>query len=66
MKSEAQIGHNGAPKTLEEMINANEQHRVKIAPDVLKLLKPVFIPFAITSKIFSGVRVFQMNCQNTI
>ena len=40
MKSEAQIGHNRPPKTLEEMINANEQHRVKIAPDVLKLLKP--------------------------
>ena len=65
MKSEAvKIGHNRPPKSLEEMIN--DQQRVKIAPDVLKLLKPVFIPFAITSKIFSGVRVFQMNCQNTI
>ena len=41
MKSEAQIGHNRPPKTLEEMVNANEQHRVKIAPDVLKLLKPI-------------------------
>ena len=33
------IGHNRPPKTLEEMIN--DQHRVKIAPDVLKLLKPI-------------------------
>jgi len=33
------IGHNKPPKTLEEMIN--DQQRVKIAPDVLKLLKPI-------------------------
>ena len=33
------IGHNRPPKSLEEMIN--DQHRVKIAPDVLKLLKPM-------------------------
>ena len=40
MKSDnAQIGHNKPPKTLEEMIN--DQQRVKIAPDVLKLLKPI-------------------------
>ena len=40
MKSKhSNIGHNKPPKTLEEMIN--DQHRVKIAPDVLKLLKPM-------------------------
>jgi len=40
MKSDnAQIGHNKPPKTLEEMIN--DQQRVKIASDVLKLLKPI-------------------------
>ena len=31
------IGHNKPPKTLEEMIN--DQQRVKIAPDVLKLVE---------------------------
>ena len=40
MKSEnVTIGHNKPPKSLEEMIN--DQKRVKIAPDVLKLLKPI-------------------------
>ena len=33
------IGHNWPPKSLEEMIN--DQLRVKIAPEVLKLLKPI-------------------------
>ena len=50
MKSEnVTIGHNKPPKSLEEMIN--DQKRVKIAPDVLKLLKPIPDPSFINTRL---------------